>query len=291
MFRTRLVSFALLAGGLVLAHAAAAGELAEAARGVEEIIAHRGASAERPENTMAAIERAIEVEATGVEIDIRTTRDGHLVLLHDATVDRTTDGRGAVGEMTLEALRQLDAGSWFDPQYAGERAPTLAEALAACRGEVDVVLDLKEEGGVYAERIARTVRRYGDAERTVVGVRSLEQVELFRRLLPKSPQMGLIPRADAIEDFAAAGVETIRLWPSWLEGDPTLADRVRRSGARLHLNEWTGAREAVVPLLVHRPVSFFTDDPRRLATTLAELRGEGEAQGPEEDDRASAAER
>ena len=249
----------------------------QAAAGVRQIIAHRGSSSDRPENTLAAIRRAIEVGATAVEVDVRTTRDGQLVLSHDATLDRTTDGQGEISIRTLSEIKQLDAGSWFDERFRGERVPTLAEALAACRGKIDVLLDLKQQGDDYAQAVANEVRRSGEPKRTIVGVRSVEQARLFRNLLPEARQLGLLPGTDDIESFSAAGVETIRLWPKWLS-DPKLAEarlveRVRKAGCKLHLNNTTGSPEEVLPLLEHRPDSLSSDDPARLVKTLAELAG------------------
>src|SRR5262245_35081645 len=93
---------------------------ATAAGKVKQIIAHRGARAERPENTVASARRAIEVGATAVEVDARTTKDGELVLLHDATLEHTTNGKGPVNEILFADLRKLDAGSRFSPEYKGE---------------------------------------------------------------------------------------------------------------------------------------------------------------------------
>lgn len=94
------------------------------------IIGHRGAARHAPENTLAGFQVAAELGATWVEFDVRLTGDGVLVLMHDATVDRTTNGSGAVAAMRQGELRQLDAGAWFDRRFAGETVPTLAEALA-----------------------------------------------------------------------------------------------------------------------------------------------------------------
>ncbi|HEY8531638.1 MAG TPA: glycerophosphodiester phosphodiesterase family protein, partial [Limnochorda sp.] len=94
------------------------------------ILAHRGASAEAPENTLAAFRLALEQGADGFELDIHRTRDGHLVVCHDERVDRTTDGTGFIGSMTLAELKKLDAGRWFDARFAGERIPTLDEVWA-----------------------------------------------------------------------------------------------------------------------------------------------------------------
>ncbi len=246
-------------------------QLAVAAAGVKQIIAHRGSSVDRPENTLASTLRAIEAGATAVEVDVRTTRDGRLVLSHDATLDRTTDGTGKIGEATLAEIRRLDAGSWFDKRFAAERVPTLDEVLVVCRGKIDVLLDLKETGDEYARRVTDVVKKHGDPGRTIVGVRSIEQAELFRRLLPQARQIGLIAIPDEIESYAAAGVETIRLWPKWLTDD-SLVKRVRKAGVGLHLNGETGTPEELSALLKHRPDSVSGDDPARIVATLAKLR-------------------
>lgn len=240
-------------------------------RGVHAVIAHRGSSEDRPENTLASFRRAIEAGASAVEVDVRTTRDDQLVVLHDATLDRTTDGSGPVGEATLREIRRLDAGGWFDPTYLGQRVPTLRQVLELCRGRVDVLLDLKEQGESYARRVADEVKRHGEPERTIAGVRSVEQAERFRRLLPGSPQLGFIPDPDHIEAFAEAGVETIRLWPRWFDQAPELAGRVRRAGRRLHINGKTGSIDETRQLLQFGPDSLMTDNPARLLCSLAML--------------------
>jgi glycerophosphoryl diester phosphodiesterase len=108
------------------------------------LIAHRGGSLEAPENTMAAFRHAIELGMRFVELDVQMTRDGELVVIHDETLDRTTDGSGPVRDYTLEEIRRFDAGSSFDIQYAGERVPTLREVLELCVGAgVGVVIELK----------------------------------------------------------------------------------------------------------------------------------------------------
>lgn len=240
------------------------------AHNVRQVVAHRGSSIDCPENTLASTRRAIEAGATAVEVDVRRTRDGHLVLSHDATVDKTTDGKGLISEKTLAELKQLDAGVKFAERFRGERIPTLAEALQVCRGKVDVLLDLKESGAEYARQVAETVQQSGEPQRTIVGVRSVEQAGEFRRLLPKSRQIGLMAQAGEIESYAAAKVEMIRLWPDWLR-DETLVPRVRRASVKLHLNASDGSRDDVLRLLPHQPDSLSSDDPARLVQTLREL--------------------
>jgi glycerophosphoryl diester phosphodiesterase len=153
--------------------------LATAAKNVTQIIAHRGASAERPECTLAAVQRA-----TAVEIDVRTSQDGRLFfLLHDATLDRTTNGTGPANQLTLGQLQQLDAGSSFDSAWKDERIPSLAQVAQVCRGKIDLLLDLKEQGDAYDSKVADIIRQHGDPGRTILGVRTVDQAKRFRRLL------------------------------------------------------------------------------------------------------------
>lgn len=106
-------------------------------------IAHRGASGHAPENTMAAFRKGVDMKADYIEIDVQMTKDGELVVIHDTTVDRTTNGTGKVIDLTLEEIRQLDAGSWFNEDYAGEKVPTFEEVLAEYRGKVGILVELK----------------------------------------------------------------------------------------------------------------------------------------------------
>jgi glycerophosphoryl diester phosphodiesterase len=108
-------------------------------------IAHRGLSTRFPENTLAAFKGAIDAGAHMIELDVSLTKDRRLVVIHDDTVDRTTDGSGAVRAHTLEALGRLDAGSWFDPAFRGERLPTLAQVLDVVKGRVLVNIEIKPE--------------------------------------------------------------------------------------------------------------------------------------------------
>jgi glycerophosphoryl diester phosphodiesterase len=110
------------------------GPVSEAARvpiEVPAVIGHRGAAGHAPENTLASFRRARALGARWVEFDVKLTRDGHPILMHDDTLDRTTDGRGPVAEADLADVRRLDAGGWFAPEFRGEPVPTLARALAA----------------------------------------------------------------------------------------------------------------------------------------------------------------
>lgn len=243
----------------------------KAAARVKEVIGHMGSCADRPGNTLLSARRAIEAGAHASEVDVRTTKDGALVCLHDDTVDRTTDGKGKVSELTLAEIKKLDAGSKFDPKFKGERVPTLREMLELTKGKIGLMIDLKEETEEYAKRIAAEVKQFGEPKRLVLGVRTVEHAKLFRKLLPEARQIGLISTQADIEPFAKAGVNVIRLWPKWLT-DESLVPRVRKAGTELHLGTGTGTKAEVLPLLVHNPESLSSDDPAALVKTLAELR-------------------
>ena len=138
---------------------------------VPAIEAHRGNSAEAPENTLAAFGSAIRLGAPWIELDIHPSKDGVLVVIHDGTVNRTTGGRGEVGALTLEELRRLDAGSWFAPAFAGQRIPTLEEVfeLAAPAGTRLNIEIKRAPGGLdVAPAVAALLRRYGAESRYVV---------------------------------------------------------------------------------------------------------------------------
>ncbi len=233
-----------------------------------KIVAHRGASSDRPENTLLALQGAIELGASAVEIDVRTSKDGVLFLLHDPTLDRTTNGHGTASKRTMAQLKQLDAGAWFGPEYAGARIATLREALQCCRGRIDVLLDLKEAGEDYAKAVAAEVEHSGSPSQTIFGVHSVEQADRFRRLLPAVRQLGFIGAPDQVESFAKAGVDIIRIWPKWLS-DPALAHGLLERRFQLQLNGKLGTPQELLPLLQYGPEWLLVDD---VATSLATLR-------------------
>jgi glycerophosphoryl diester phosphodiesterase len=107
-------------------------------------IAHRGASGYAPENTRAAFARAIAMEADAIETDVQLTADGRMVLFHDGTVDRASDGQGPLADYTLEELRRLDLGAWFGTEFAGERVLTIEEALDEFAGRIPFALEIKD---------------------------------------------------------------------------------------------------------------------------------------------------
>jgi len=129
------------------------------------IVGHRGAAGHAPENTMVSFRKAIELGADWVELDVHRSKDGQLMVMHDATVDRTTNGTGAVSELTFDELRALDAGEWLSKDFEGEKIPSLADAIRGINGEVKLLIEIKwpQEGlyeGLGAE-VAEEVHKYG----------------------------------------------------------------------------------------------------------------------------------
>jgi glycerophosphoryl diester phosphodiesterase len=151
--------------------------------------AHRGASARAPENTLEAFRLAMEAGAGGLELDVHSTRDGEVVVIHDATVDRTTDGSGAIAGMSLDELRGLDAGCHFSPDggatypYRGRRlrVPTLAEVYKRFPA-ASVNIDIKEPQQGAEEAVLQVVQKVGAEERSLVVSDDHAVVRRFRRV-------------------------------------------------------------------------------------------------------------
>jgi glycerophosphoryl diester phosphodiesterase len=196
------------------------------------VSAHRGASAERPENTLAAFRTAIAHGCEGVELDVALTADGVPVVLHDRTVDRTTDGSGEVAELTLEQVRALRTAD-------GEPVPTLAEVLALCAGHVEVNVEIKDRTAAGA------VLAVADGFPTLDWFASSAQWDALRELRQLSPTVVLYPlstgvmtlddlRAQAISaGYSAAAVDAEFARMSHLgQGLPAAVEFAAEIGAR-----------------------------------------------------------
>lgn len=178
------------------------------------IIAHRGASADAPENTLAAFREAIRQKADAIELDVQQTLDKKLVIFHDPWVSRTTNGKGLLRNKTLREIKTLDAGSWFDPKFRGERVPTLDEVLKNFGETTNYVIELKfyrANPGRFARRVYDAVASRGLLERTLFlsfDPRLLMQIEknnsaaktcwAFIPILGWRPPGWLISRFDAL---------------------------------------------------------------------------------------------
>lgn len=153
-----------------------------------KIYAHRGASGTFPENTLAAFEEAARLDIHGVEFDVHLTKDGELVVIHDETIDRTSNGVGYVKDLTLAELRAFDYGSWFGSEFAGQKIPTLEEVLAVFQQTTHHInIELKSDIFPYegmGEKVLHVIEKMGMAERVVISSFDHEAVHDFKKLAP-----------------------------------------------------------------------------------------------------------
>ncbi len=175
------------------------------------MIAHRGDCAHRPENTLASFESALALGAEVLELDVQLSRDGHAMVLHDGTLDRTTNGQGAVAARTLAELKQLSAGyaQHFGVSFAAERIPTLAEVLALARGRARVMIEVKKESvaehsQTLEARVLEAVRDGGMAADVVLISFERRALVRFLKLAPEIRRGHLFYRATPEEVVAGA---------------------------------------------------------------------------------------
>ncbi|MDE2748718.1 MAG: glycerophosphodiester phosphodiesterase family protein [Chloroflexota bacterium] len=205
------------------------------------VFGHRGALAQAPMNTLAAFDCARQQGADGIELDLQLSRDGHLVVIHDYTVDATTDGHGDVAEMSLAELKRLDAGAWFSAAFAGERIPTLDEVFDAFGDKLLINVEIKSSPawGYRADKLlAECVRRHGMSERVIVS--SFDPVILrnLRQMMPAAI-MGFLYQPDMP---AAHYLPLKRLWHQARHPRQDMVDQGYMNWARAQryfVNVWT----------------------------------------------------
>ena len=231
------------------------------------IVAHRGASAHAPENTLAAFRLALEHGADGVELDAKLTADGQVVVIHDQTVKRTTGAAGVVREMTLAQLKALDAGSFFDSSFVGEPIPTLDEVFAAVGSRTLINVEITNYTSVWdalPERIADLVTRHGLQDRILFS--SFHPLNLIRikRRLPNTPAAILTQggeRGRALRGWAGRlfAPDFIHPYFSDVDGN-SLSEEHRRSR---RVNTWTVNDPDEMRRLFKIGIDgIITDDPR-----------------------------
>ena len=156
------------------------------------VIAHRGYSGEAPENTLAAFKKAIEANSDMIEFDIHFSKDRQIVVIHDETLERTTDGLGRVAEFPLAELKKFDAGFWFSPDFKGERIPTLSEVLNLAKGKILVNIEIKSPShGLYsvselAEQALKEVRQAGMLKDVLFSSFNPLALEKIREIEPRA---------------------------------------------------------------------------------------------------------
>ena len=202
------------------------------------IIAHRGASSVAPENTLASFSKAVEFGSDYFELDVWTSLDDSLMIIHDGTIDRTTNGTGSVGAMNYVQLRSFDAGSWFGAEFEGEKIPTLAEALKlalASPYNVGVVIEIKGNTPTIVEKIFTEVHRFNMQDRVIISSFSFNQIDESKTIDPSIPVQlfGTITQTN-INQIAGIGGE----WAG-TNGNVTTALLDSVHVKNMKLNKWT----------------------------------------------------
>jgi glycerophosphoryl diester phosphodiesterase len=233
------------------------------------VIAHRGASGHAPENTLVAFERAVQLGAPFIETDLHLTRDARFVAIHDATLERTTNGRGNVHDFTLHELRRLDAGLWYDRAFMGQKIPTLEEALEFSRKH-DVVfyLEIKYDAawGMH-HALVGALRKEQDAARTIVISFDPGTLDSVRKL-DASIMTGLLVdelRPESVK--AAVDIGARQLCPRYTSVTAELVEQAHRSD--LHVATWTVNQTEEMRAVIAAGVDgVMTDFPDRLQAVL-----------------------
>jgi glycerophosphoryl diester phosphodiesterase len=236
------------------------------------VVGHRGASGYAPENTLASFELALEQGADVVEMDVHLSRDGEVVVIHDEQLERTTDGRGLVGEHSLAELRRLDAGSWFDPRFAGQRIPSLAEVLEWAAGRAHLAIEIKNGPCSYQGIEAKVVAlldRYGMRQRALVI--SFDHHALRRvRALDREVATGVLYVGRPLDPHPlaqAVGAQVVEPHWSFVTSDDVAAAHA----AGLRVSTWATSDPAVLRSLIAAAVDgIATDHPDRLVRLLTE---------------------
>lgn len=230
------------------------------------IFAHRGASAYAPENTLASFELALRQGTDAIELDAKLTRDDQVVVIHDQTVDRTTEGSGRVKELTLAEMRKLDAGSHFDVAFKGEPVPTLDEVFKAVGQLTYINVELTNYSSVtdkLPEKVAMLVRKHKLARRVIFSSFNPIALIRIRRLVPEAP-VGLLAlpgKSGAwARGFPGRLIGYHALHPEHNDVTPTLVKNAHRRGHRVFT--YTVNREEDMRRLLGMEVDgIFTDDP------------------------------
>ncbi|MHB0965427.1 MAG: glycerophosphodiester phosphodiesterase [Bellilinea sp.] len=230
------------------------------------IYAHRGASAYAPENTLAAFRLALEQGADGIELDAKLSADGEVVVIHDQTVDRTTQGKGRVNQLALSELKKLDAGSWKGDAFNGEKIPTLAEVFASVGGKLKINVELTNYSSPQdglPEKALALVQEYHLEDSILFSSFLLSNLAAVRRVWPEAP-VGILadPGLKGLRNRSKLSREISPdyMHPYFLDVSRRLVEREKAAG-RL-LNVWTVNSLIVMRKLIRFGVAgIITDDP------------------------------
>lgn len=239
------------------------------------IFAHRGACAHAPENTLAAFELALRHEADAIELDVKLSADGQVVVIHDQTVDRTTDGQGDVRYMTLAALKELDAGSFFDIAFQGEHIPTLENVFETMGHRTFINVELTNYASPnddLPERVVEIVKRLRMEKRVLCSSFNPRALLKIIRVTSDIP-IGLLAQHGRAGWWARSWLGRIivpyeSLHPELKDVTQALITSTHQHGHRIHVYT-VNQSEDMRRLFVMGVDGIFTDDPRLARSVLA----------------------
>ena len=229
------------------------------------IFAHRGASAYAPENTLSAFQLAAKQGAPAIEFDVKLTSDRQVIIIHDQTLDRTTDGSGPVAKQSLAALRELDAGSWKSPEYRGEKIPLLDEVLEAVGKKLYINIELTNYATPFdglVPVVAALVKKHALQDRIIFSSFLFTNLIAAQRLLPDVPcgQLIDVGRSGWWQRAAARIMRVDAEHPFTADVTPQFVQKAHGRGRRVHV--WTVNDPADMRRLYACAVDgIFTDDP------------------------------
>ena len=255
-----------------------------AAGGTTRVIAHRGFSGAAPENTLAAVRAAIDLGADMAEIDVTLSSDGQVVVIHDTTLQRTTNGHGDVLKFSLADLQKLDAGSWFSKAFTGERIPTLDAMLAEVDDRILLNVEIKSEavGLGVVEKVAAAIRARGMTDEIVVSSFSPTALEIMHTLAPEIRTAVLYNKEihqgmDPMEIVTGVGASAFNI-----KGVRLTAEMLRRCHEHgIPVAVYTVNKKRHMRKTIERGIdAIFTDRPDRLLKILAKKKARAPALVP-----------
>lgn len=201
-----------------------------------ELMAHRGNSVLAPENTLAAFAEALKTPAQSTELDVHLTADGHVVVMHDATVDRTTNGTGAIADLTLAQLKALDAGSWFGPAFAGEPVPTLAEVVELVGSRLALNVEIKSSADPEsARKVVAVLRDGGVLDQSTISSFGLQALLQTRKHWPQGTLALITGHGQDLQIAIDNGLQSFNVY--YPEVDEALVHRAHEAGLKVMI--WT----------------------------------------------------
>jgi glycerophosphoryl diester phosphodiesterase len=230
------------------------------------LLAHRGDLAHAPENTLPSFQQAIQKGADGVELDAKLTSDGHIIVIHDTTVDRTTDGKGRIQSFTLEAIRKLDAGSWFDKKFSGTKVPLLEEVFETVGRDKLINIELTNyatpRDGLVV-RVCKLIKQHGNQKQIIFSSFFASNLKIAAQVLPEVPR-GLLTMPGLLgiwgRSFGFMFGDYQALHPHISNASREQMQRAHRLKRRVHV--WTAnTPEEVTQLKSWGVDGIFTDDP------------------------------